>query len=1585
METAAQAHKAKRIEAVVDRARQQLQPEEQRLVETWVREFLRGAADDELMAESVADLAGALVSILQLARRREAGTAILRVFNPELAENGWSSRHTAIEIVNDDMPFLVDSVIMEIHRQGLDLHRIFHPLFDIERDAAGQLHSVVRHGEGPGRHESVMAIEVDRLPDPESRERLAAGLARVLADVRAVVEDWPIMRRQLAALADVIDTAPLPLNPEQRAEYRAFVEWLADNHLVLLGYRCHDLVEADGELHLRRVPGSGCGVLRDRPDTPAATTLPPQARAIALSSEPLVVTKANTRSTVHRPGYVDYISIKRFDADGRVIGEHRFLGLLTSSAYAARVAEVPLIRGKAEAVLARARLAPGSYLAKAAAHILETYPRDELFQIGADELFDIVSGILALGERQRLRLFMRRDPYQRYVSCLVFVPRDAYSTELRLKFQALLGAALAGSGSEFDVLLTEDPLARIHITVRTTPGAVPEVDPGELEESLRQAARRWGERLKEALVDAEGEARAVLWLRRWASAFPAAYREQESIPVAVADIRKIESLGPDATGFVLYRPLAGAAGRLGFKLYHAALPVPLSDSLPMLECMGVRVLEEHPYQLRNSDGSIWWIHDFLLELEAAEDLDIAALAPLFEDVFAQVFAGRLERDDFNRLVLSAGLDAAGIVVLRAYARYLKQARFDLSQAFIEATLAAHPRIAHQLVHLFRLRFDPDGADAEAEAAQGRAIQQALDRVANLNQDRVLRQLLALVGATLRTNAWRGRDFLSFKFDSARIPGLPAPQPWVEIFVYSPRFEGIHLRGGKVARGGLRWSDRPEDFRTEVLGLVKAQRVKNTVIVPVGSKGGFVLKKAPPAAEREAFQREGVACYQDYLRGLLDLTDNLVAGRVVAPDKVVRHDADDPYLVVAADKGTASFSDLANAVSAEYGFWLGDAFASGGSAGYDHKKMGITARGAWEAVKRHFRELGRDIQATPFTAVGIGDMSDDVFGNGMLLSRQTRLVAAFDHRHVFLDPTPDATLSFAERERLFALPRSSWADYDAALISAGGGVWSRAEKAIPVSPQAATALGITPGRLAPNELIAAILKAPVDLLYNGGIGTYVKAEDETAAEVGDRANDAVRVNGGELRCQVVGEGGNLGFTQRGRIEFALKGGRINTDAIDNSAGVDTSDHEVNLKILLGLVMADGQLDLAQRDALLAAMSDAVAQLVLADNILQTQVLSVGGRIAPKQLEQQARFIRFLERSGKLDRAIEFLPDDETLAARRARGLGLTTPERAVLLAYSKMWLRGELMDSDLPEDPGVERELLAYFPAAVSVPYAAVVARHPLRREIVVTCVLNAMINRVGSTFVHRLVEATGASAAQVVRAYLLAREVFGLALAWEQIDALENRVDDAILAELHIEIGRLTLRATTWFLRSARLSAPMAATVAAFVPAAAANTARLVAAGQGEATARAWIERGVPEALAQRVAVAEPSFAALDIAEIAAQTGRAVEEVAEIHAALGERLDFPRLRGQIASLPTDGHWQTLARSAAADELAALARALTAQVVPLGATPAAALAAWEMAQATPLERTRRLLGELGEARGVDLAMVSVALRELRVLA
>jgi glutamate dehydrogenase len=1599
--------RVQRLDEVLRLVRTKIAPGQRAVIEDFVVRYFQDVDAEDLAERQPADLYGAALSHWNFARKRDPGSPRVRVVNPTLEEHGWRSTHTIVEIVNDDMPFLVDSVTMEVNRHGLMLHLIIHPIVAVDRGADGTLARLSREDAKSVRRESFIHVEVDRMTDPAELESLAADIARVLDDVRAAVDDWKAMRdRVLAVVAEVEKRAP-PLPADELAEGKDFLRWLADNHFTFLGYRCHELAVVNGEDVLKVVPGSSLGILREAPSKDVAASfsaLPPEVRAYARRPELLVVTKATSRSTVHRPGYLDYIAVKRFNAKGEVAGEDRFLGLFTSTAYSAHPAEIPLLRRKIANVVKRAGLPPGGHASKALANILDTYPRDELFQTSEENLLRTSKAILHLEDRQRLRLFVRRDAFERFLCCLIYAPRENYTTELRQKWQAILTQAFDGSSSEFNVHLSESALARVMITVRTTPGRIPDYDVRALEARLVEAARRWEDDLKGALIESLGEARGNALLRQFGAAFPAGYREDFEARAAVPDIEMMARLSDaQPLGMSLYRPLEAMPGTLRFKLFHCGGPVTLSDSLPMLEQMGLKVLDERPYRIAPDGLPPVWMHDLGLLASAAQgEVEVDALHAVFADAFGRVFRGEVENDDFNRLVVAARLPAEEIVILRAYAKYLRQIGFPLSQTFIEATLAAHAEIARELLVLFKLRFDPaEGTGVGARTAeQARVIEAALDAVENLSEDRVLRQYLALIEATTRTNFWRrdaaGRrkGFLSFKFDPSKVPGLPEPKPMFEIFVYSTRFEGVHLRGGRVARGGLRWSDRPEDFRTEVLGLVKAQMVKNTVIVPVGSKGGFVLKRAPSAADREAYLKEGVACYQDYLRGVLDLTDNRVGDKIVSPPDVKRHDADDPYLVVAADKGTATFSDYANAISKEYGFWLGDAFASGGSAGYDHKAMGITARGAWESVKRHFREMGVNTQTTDFTVAGIGDMSGDVFGNGMLLSRHIKLVAAFDHRHIFLDPNPDPEKSFAERERMFKLPRSSWADYNTTLISPGGGVHPRSAKSIGITAEVKKALAITTDAMTPTELVNAILKAPVDLVYNGGIGTYVKATGEAHAQVGDRANDALRVNGRELRCKVFAEGGNLGCTQLGRVEFALAGGRINTDAIDNSAGVDTSDHEVNIKILLGLPIVEGELTEKQRNSLLAEMTDDVAALVLRDNTFQTQSQSVNGRVAPQLLDAHQRFIQFLEKTGRLNRALEFLPSDDDIAERRAKGRGLTSPERAVLLAYSKIWLYDELLASPLPDDPWVATALSRYFPKALRERYSGYMPRHPLKREIIATYVTNSMVNRVGSTFVHRLLETAGAKPYEIVRAYLLTREIFGFVDLWKAIEALDNRVDDAVQSTLLLDTGRLTDRGTTWFLRSRRLTEDMAATIAHFGPQVvglASRLPQLLDPGERariDAEVAAYVARGVPADLATRVVAFDTLYAALDIVEVAGSAKRPVETVAELYFEVSTRLGLPWLREKIAALPADAHWQTLAKGAMQDDLSSLQRTISAEVLAGGmdiAVPAKLIAAWQDRNRRSIVRAAQLLGELHAASAVDTAMLSVALRELRNLA
>ncbi|MGE0311890.1 MAG: NAD-glutamate dehydrogenase [Lautropia sp.] len=1631
---------------------------------TFVRLYYANVAPEDLAERAIDDLYGAALSHWHFARSFERGAPKLRVYNPRTDEHGWQSTHTVIEIVNDDMPFLVDSITMEVNRQGMTMHLIVHPVLRVRRDAQHRLVGIGPwRGEGEGELESLIHVEVDRRSDPATLAVLRDGLLGILANVRAAVRDWQPMRERVLGIVSHLETDPPPGAPETVAEDLAFLRWLCAGHFTFLGYREYDLVvDDDGSDMLRVVDGSGLGILGERathdataaesgptaqgaegPQPPVSASfasLPPAVRARAREPNLLVLTKSTNRATVHRPGYLDYVGIKRFDRDGAVVGECRVVGLYASSAYSERPGEIPILRRKVAAVAARTSFLPSSHAAKAFATILEQYPRDELFQIGEDELLGIASGILRLGERQRTRLFVRHDAFGRFVSCLIYVPRENYNTDLRARIQALLLEAYDGTASEFSVQFSDSPLARLWLVVRTRPGTRPEVDEQALERRIGQISRRWDDELRDALLEAWGEERGNALYARYANGFAAGYRDAHSPRMAVRDIEHMETLGEAPLAMSLYLPLEAPPGRMRFKLFRAGELAPLSHSLPMLEHMGVVVHDEFPYEVRRADGTTVWVDDFGVAVPGGEDIDIDRLRAPFQQAFLRTWLGHNESDGFNRLVMLAGIDWRSVVVLRAYARTMRQAGSTFSQAYIEQTLASQPAITAMLVALFATRFDPaigigdvgeHGARATAQATQVAAIEKALDDVSNLDEDRILRQFLALILATLRTN-FHQRDargdpkpVLSFKFDPAKIPGLPEPRPLFEIFVYSPRVEGVHLRGGRVARGGLRWSDRMEDYRTEVLGLAKAQQVKNAVIVPVGSKGGFVLKRPPPPGDRDALMREAVACYQAFLRGLLDLTDNLVQGAIVPPPDLVRHDPDDAYLVVAADKGTATFSDIANGVAAEYGFWLGDAFASGGSAGYDHKKMGITARGAWESVKRHFRTLGLDTQTQDFTVIGVGDMSGDVFGNGMLLSRHIRLVAAFDHRHVFIDPEPDAATGFAERERLFALPRSSWADYDPKLISEGGGVWPRTAKSITLSAKARAALGIDPtrasSRFTPNELMHAILAAPADLFYNGGIGTYVKASTESHADCGDRANDPIRVDASELRVKVVGEGGNLGCTQRGRIEFAAAGGLICTDAIDNSAGVDCSDHEVNIKILLDAVVAEGELTTRQRNRLLAEMTDEVAALVLRDNVYQNQVLAVSRARAPELLDEQVRFMRSLVATGRLNRRVEFLPSDEAIAERRQARAGLTTPELAVLLAYAKMALFDEVLDSDLPGDPHVAGALAEYFPQRLGARFAAQMHRHPLRREIIATHVVNEMVNRVGPSFVHRLREETGAASPEIVRAWLCVREIFALPSLWQESEALDHRVPVQTQDGIVVAGVRLMARATVWLVRHRLALRSPAATIERFAPGVAAVGAGL----QGwlsepelaavDAGAAALVAQGVPAPLAQRVSRLDAQAAALDIVEVALEQRSKVETVAGVYFGVGGELDLGWLSQQIDALPAETHWQAMAKVAMRDELSSLARELTRSVLddaPTGGarhasaaapaaagvddragaadvdtatgSPAARIAAWRARREFQCSRYRQVLADLKPVAGLDMAMASVLLRSLRGL-
>jgi glutamate dehydrogenase len=1609
MSTQPEQAKAEILQQIVATINEKVPEDRREQVEEFARQYYQRLAPEDLLELDPDDLYGAVLAHWRLAHNRQPGEAKVRVYSPRFEEHGWRSRHSIVEIVTDDMPFLVDSVAMELNRNGLVIHLPIHPVIAVRRDEAGELVEVLPPDATDGIPESYLHFEVDRQSEPEVLDRLRAEVERILVDVKASVEDWSAMREQVRSILAELDERPPPVDEAELAEARALLEWIEDHHFTFLGYRSYDLVQQDGADMLRPVPGTGLGILRQGQTKTASGSfakLPPEARRLAREPHILVLTKANSHSTVHRPSYLDYIGVKRFDEQGQVVGERRFLGLYTSAAYNRNPRDIPVLRRKVAKVLERVGLPRYSHDWKSLLNILETFPRDELFQISDDQLFETAMGILRLEERRRVRLFMWHDDYGRFVSSLVYVPRDRYTTTVRRRIEVVLHEAFPGASFDFQVWLSESVLARLHFIIRVPPGEMPSYDAKELEAKLANVTRSWNDELHALLLELHGEEEGNALYSSYGEAFPAAYVDDFPARNAVYDIQRMEDLAErGGLNMNLYRPLEAPPGTLRFKLFWADRPLPLSDAVPMLEDMGVEVVEERPYELHPPGQGPVWIHDFGVTYTGDGDVDLSRVRDVFQDAFAAILRGEAESDGFNRLVLRARLTWRQIVVLRAYCKYLRQTRMAFSQEYMEQALASNPQIARWLVQLFESRFDPtqpDGSESRADKLRGR-LADSIDRVANLDEDRILRGFLGMVEATLRTNHFQqGLDgepkpYLSFKLDPAQVPSLPKPRPMFEVFVYSPRTEAVHLRGGKVARGGIRWSDRREDFRTEILGLMKAQMVKNAVIVPVGAKGGFVVKQPPAEGGREALMDEVVACYSTMMRGLLDITDNRVDGKVVAPADVVRYDDDDPYLVVAADKGTASFSDLANSIAQEYGFWLDDAFASGGSAGYDHKKMGITARGAWESVKQLFRETGVDTQSTDFTVVGVGDMSGDVFGNGMLLSRHIRLVGAFNHLHVFLDPDPDPEASFAERERLFALPRSSWSDYDTAKISEGGGVWPRSAKSIPLSEQVRRALDVQAEALTPSELISAMLRAPVDLLWNGGIGTYVKAARESHADVGDRANDAVRVNGGELEAKVVGEGGNLGFTQLGRIEYALHGGRINTDFIDNSGGVDCSDHEVNIKILLNQVVSDGDMTRKQRDKLLADMTDDVAASVLQDNYRQVQAISVTEAQAPQLLDEHARLMRHLERANRLDRRLEFLPNNEELAERRAAGKGLTRPELAVLLAYAKIVLQDELVASDVPEDEYLADDLERYMPPKLREKFRKQLRRHPLRRDIIATYVTNSMVNRAGSTFANRLRDETGARPPDVARAYTVAREVFDIRRLWKDLATLDNVVPADVQLELQAEGRKMIERSALWFLRNRRQPMDIAATVSHFAPGIASlaqELPKLLAPADSESLdqmAERFTAAGVPPELATRVASLDALFSGLNVIEVATACGETVETVAAVYFALGYKLDLHWLRDQIAKLPAETHWQTLAQGALRDDLYSEQRELTIEVLKRDSEDGTddkdaetLIDTWMEENRSAVKRANAILSDLKEADTLDIAMISVALREIRNL-
>ncbi|VVC75866.1 NAD-specific glutamate dehydrogenase [Aquicella siphonis] len=1579
-----------------------------RLLEIFAQRYYASSAVDDLKNRPIADLYGILLSHWKYIQQRAPGEAKIRIFNPDKEKDGWSSSHTIIQISHDDIPFLVDSSRMVVNRFGYQIHFIIHfGGFKVKRDAHHKITDIAtpatmdEHTTG----EAPIYIEIDRLTDKNTMMELEQEIGSVLSDVRVSVADWrKMVNRVEECLSELENNPHTNVDQAELAESRDFLRWLINNNFTFLGARDYKLIGNGTNRALQIVPGSGLGVLRDETFSTTSKTyaeLPPQARKMALSKNILIIAKTNTTSTVHRQAYTDYIGVKIFNDKGELTGEHRFIGLYTSTAYHSSPRQIPFLRHKVDKVLEDLGFPPDSHDGKEAVHILETLPRDDLFQATHEELMELTLGIIQLKERKRIRLLVRRDAYYRYFSCLVYVPREIFDTDLALAMQEILMQAFKGIDCTFTTYFSDSVLARIHFLIRVNPKIPVEFDLAEIEKKLITVSRSWSDDLKDRLVEHYGEAEGLRYYGKYQKAFPASYIEDYSVHEALDDIEKIESLS-DARPLGMLFSKSNDNNTLNLKLFHAEQTIVLSDVLPILENMGLKIIGERPHELKFRDGKHIWINDFNMTYAINKDIDIDDIKDIFQDAFTKIWFGKAENDGFNRLVLEAGLTCQQTSALRAYTKYLRQTGFTFSQNYIEKALINNAGLAMALVQLFLLRFDP--ACDENQRSDPKElidyIEKMLDSVASLDEDRIIRRLLELIQATIRTNYFQKsaegieKPYLSFKFDPAKISDLPLPRPRYEIFVYSPRVEGVHLRAGKVARGGLRWSDRREDFRTEILGLMKAQQVKNTVIVPEGAKGGFVVKTAlTPEMTRDDYMKEVIHCYSIFISGLLDITDNIKEGATVPPADVVRYDGDDPYLVVAADKGTATFSDIANGIAQKYDFWLGDAFASGGSAGYDHKKMGITSRGVWVSVKRHFRELNIDPENDDFTVVGIGDMSGDVFGNGMLLSRHTKLIGAFNHMHIFLDPDPDPALSYEERKRLFHLPRSSWKDYNPQLISVGGGVFDRSAKSIKLTPEIKHILNTKKDSMVPNELIRAMIKAPVDLIWNGGIGTFVKSTQESHLDVGDRTNDGIRIDATELNARVIAEGGNLGMTQLARIEYSLQGGIVNTDFIDNSAGVDCSDHEVNIKILLNRLMADGEMTLEQRNKLLEKMTDEVAALVLLDNYDQTQMLSLETSVAQQTIDLFRQYMNDLEKTGRLDRKLEYLPDDKTLLERKAGNKPLTRPEIAMLLAYCKMYLKQDILASDVPEDPYFGKFLLTAFPKPLREKYLPQMQEHSLRREIIATQLCKSITDRMGINFVERLQRETGASVAFIIRAYSIAENIFHMEELWQQIMALDFKVGQHIQYRMMLQIYYLIRRATRWLLRNRKPSLDIQKTIDDFAPHINELSRRLPQVLDGmdkeayDAAVNYLIDQGVPDKLAKSIAGCNTLFTSLDIVEAAQKYDLDLTEVAKTYYLIGNRLELNWLRELMNSYVVENQWDELARAGFRDDLDRVQRKLSTRILTMKSKEVKdksindRIDFWIHRYQFLMERWQKLLADIKSSDAVGFVTYSVVLREL----
>ena len=1604
-----------RIQNISDIASSYMQGDKT-LLDAFMQSYYRSLHHDVADQIGDIDLAGMALHHFTLLKAYDSTKPQLKIFNPIAEEQHFHNSHTIIQMVAHDRPFLVDTLLMSLETQGINVHRTYNTIIEIKREDSGDISTINRATESATSHLSLIHCEIAYQED-ETLFALQQLLLDKVNTLDVVVGDWSQMRERLHNIKTELSNQSLPEVFYAQTEIQAFLDWILDENFIFLGYREYRLenggdnkatLQSDkreasdtiDDLELFSIANSGLGLLRGASEdtlSESFSQLPKALKQLLTEPRVLMLSKSSRVSPIHRPVYMDFLGIHKFDSAGKLIGEYRFIGLLTAQAYQLSVSNIPLLREKANKIMAMAALPYNGHDYHQMTHVINTLPRDDLFQASVEELYPTVTGIAQLQDKNSLRLFSRIDHYQRFVSCLVYIPRDKFNTELRIKVQQVLKDAYGGTSSGFTTEFNESDHARVHIHVRTVPGQIKKVITSELEAELTALMQSWRDHYQKRLLEDVGEKRSNDLRRQFLPFIPAAYQEHFDTRTAVEDTKRLASLD-DSQPMIwhLYQSTGDASNQLHLKLYGRHQSVILSKVLPILENFGVSVISAQTYEFDLPEHPIW-MQEYELVLSHVDTVDMQIVKEQFEDSLQQIWAGLVESDSFNELVLTTVLGTYDVVVLRALSSYMRQAKAPFSSSYIQQTIVKYSAISVELIHLFDARMNPHHSSEDRQRKTldiQEHLANLLKDVDSLDEDRILRWYIDLINAMVRTNFYqidadgKRKDRLSFKFLAADIPNLPKPKPMFEIFVYSPRVEAVHLRGGKVARGGLRWSDRMEDFRTEVLGLVKAQMVKNAVIVPVGSKGGFIVKTKSIADGREIFQAEGIACYQSFLRGMLDITDNIVDGKIVPPANTIRHDEDDPYLVVAADKGTASFSDIANALSTEYNFWLDDAFASGGSVGYDHKAMGITARGGWESVKRHFRMRGMDIQERDdFTVVGIGDMSGDVFGNGMLRTPHTKLVAAFNHLHIFIDPNPDPKKSFAERERLFTLPRSTWGDYDNALISTGGGIFAKSDKSISITAEMKQCFDIKEDSLAPSDLINALLRAPVDLIWNGGIGTYVKSADESHADVGDRANDAVRVDGGELRAAVVGEGGNLGFTQRGRIEYAQTGGRIYTDAIDNSGGVNCSDHEVNIKILLGKIVEQGDMTLKQRNELLESMTDTVAQLVLRQNYLQPQAIELSHIRATANLSAHQRFMQFLESEGRLDRAIEFLPSDEEISKRQKAVTGLTPPELAVVMAYGKMWVYDHILDSDVPDAPYFINELRQYFPQELVSRFFDEMTEHRLNREIISTYLTNDVVNCLGIEALFKLHEETGQSLATIIRAYAICREVFNVDKAWQLLESLDNQVNAERLLRLALSLRDSIERGMIWFINAFGQKLEVADMISRFSD----SVEKLTTAGGFieqhfarylQNDSNELREEGVSDKDALLFAMLPYHVDALDAALLAEQYERPVNDIATLYFAAYGVLQLDWMMDNIATLPQQNYWDRRARHALINELSRSLRLLMEAMLSTD-NPEHAFEQWQSRHHEALDSVKSEMHKLddNDESSIHLSALSVLMSEL----